>query len=269
MIVSVPAGAAFALYAVADCPFSVAQDYATEFLRDRTHALIRCRLGPWRPIVPGTAWVAARPDLTEFGAPHDELVLRWHPALPVLPTLEIVVRFRIAWLTTSIAMEVRYLRGGALFRRCSSAILGRVARVALADLLKRLTVYLERRERAYRRAHPPALGPVRVPPLVVPSKAEFLRAALDFAQDARRCSQHDLRQRRDDDHRSVGVMDHRFGRTTVRLRDARRVGDGAVEQPDPLREPERDREDAGVRRWFTRSPLVRTKAVHRSFLPRA
>ncbi len=163
MIVSVPAGAAFGLRAVADCPFSVAQEYATDYLRDHAHALVRWRLGRWEPVVPGTAWVAARQDLTERGAPHDELVLRWHPALPVLPPLEIVVRFRIAWLTTAIAMEARYVRDGSLARRCATPVFGAVARLALAELMRRLTGYLEQRERVYRREHPPALGVVGRP----------------------------------------------------------------------------------------------------------
>lgn len=153
----------FSQRAVADCPFCVAQEYATEFLLAELPALIRWRAGPLRAVVPGRAWVAARLDLTERGAPHDELLLRWRPLLPVLPELEIIVRFRIAWLKTALTLEVRSLHAAGGVRAACAAMFDRVARAALADLLPRLSGYLEQRERDYRRANPPVLGLAHAP----------------------------------------------------------------------------------------------------------
>lgn len=147
----------FRLRAVAECPFCVAQEYATDFLRDGLAALIRWRIGPLHVVVPGRARVAARLDLSERGAPHDELVLRWQPVLPVFPALEIVVRFRIAWLTTALTLDVRTPDANR------AAFLEPVVRNAIGDLLPRLAGYLEQRERDYRRANPPVLGIVHAP----------------------------------------------------------------------------------------------------------
>ena len=153
----------YSVRTVADCPFCVAQEYATEFLVAALPTLIRWRAGPLQAAVPGHGWVAARLDLTERGVPHDELVLRWRPVFPVLPELEIIVRFRIAWLKTALTLDVRTLAAAGRVRAVCAALFDRVARAALADLLPRLSGYLEQRERDYRRAHPPVLGLVETP----------------------------------------------------------------------------------------------------------
>lgn len=153
----------FSLHALAECPFCVAQEYATEFVIAQLPSLVCWRAGPLRVVVPGRAWVAARPDLTERGVPHDELVVRWRPALPILPELEIIVRFRIAWLRTALTLEVSTRHAAGRVRAACAAIFDGVARAALMNLLPRLRDHLERRERDYRRANPPALGPVHAP----------------------------------------------------------------------------------------------------------
>jgi hypothetical protein len=135
---------------VAECPFSVAQEYATMFLGKEPWSIVAWRLGRLRFVVPGRAWTVARPDLTEPGTPHDELLVTWQSALPFIPPLRIIIRFRIAWLTTAITVEGQGLPNG-------------FTHLVLEDLLERLSRYLEEEERQYRRDHPPALGPVRVP----------------------------------------------------------------------------------------------------------
>ena len=152
----------FALEAVADCPFSVAQDYATDFLRDRLRTAIGMRVGRCR-LMPGRAWISARPDFTDRGKPHDELVLRWFPTIPLLPSVEIVIRFRIAWLTTRLAIDMYLTRGDAPLRRFGAWLFIVMMRLVVGRLLTQLARYLKERESAYRIAHPPALGLVRMP----------------------------------------------------------------------------------------------------------
>src|ERR1700680_1897071 len=91
------------LEVLADCPFSVAQDYVTDYLlRARTDF----RFG-------------VRKDTNERGRSHDELSAQWAARAPLLRLLLIngTLRFRIAGNLTRLVLDASYdPPGGALGR---------------------------------------------------------------------------------------------------------------------------------------------------------
>lgn len=131
---------------VVDCPFSAAQDHVTDCLRRHRFARAPNRL-------------VLRPDMAEPGKPHDELYIRWHPLVPIVPRLDIVLRFRIVRLSTRILLLCEYSAPfgtpGAIIDRT----IGRhIMRAILAGLLAWIAAHVERNERRYRSQNPPLLG---------------------------------------------------------------------------------------------------------------
>ncbi|HTJ24890.1 MAG TPA: hypothetical protein VMA36_01895 [Candidatus Limnocylindria bacterium] len=150
---------------VIDCPFSVGFDYVEEFVAercDRGGILLRMPLFGGAIPLPATTCVAARPDLSEWGKPHDELMISVAPPASVCTRLELRVRFRIARLRTRLLLEARYRpRFGELGALLDRAIGRHFLNRILDDLLARMSLAAEERERRYRIAFPPVFGPVR------------------------------------------------------------------------------------------------------------
>ena len=124
------------LEVLADCPFSVAQDYATDYLR-------RAETG---------FSFGIRNDTNERGRSHDELSVQWAARTPLRSHLSIhgTLRFRIAGSRTRLVLDASYVPPGA-FGRIFDAVLGhRMAVKMCRDLLRRIAGELTERERAWR-----------------------------------------------------------------------------------------------------------------------
>jgi hypothetical protein len=139
--------------ALADCPFSMADEYAASYLeraeRGGRDAEIRLP-GPWSPRRRVTMRHAIHIDLTEHGRAHDEIALRWSSGSPVLPDFHGTVRFRIAGARTRVILEGEYVPPGGRFGVVFDALVGRrLARAALRDFARHLGEELGRRERAW------------------------------------------------------------------------------------------------------------------------
>jgi hypothetical protein len=143
---------------VADCPFSVAHDYAEDFLQDAERA-VEVRI-PLRDFIYGLRGHVARPvelvfalhpDETEDGRLHDALLIEWRAGTRLFPHFHGTLRLRIedvrrTRLTFEGAYRVPAGAPGALF----DVILGkRIARSTMRELLERMGRALERREREY------------------------------------------------------------------------------------------------------------------------
>jgi hypothetical protein len=142
------------LEGVIDCPFSVGLDYVEEFIAARCtrgEALFRLPLLGGSIPLPTTACVAARPDLSEPGKPHDELAISAVTPGRVLGRIDLCVRFRIVRLRTRILLDAHYTpRFGRVGALLDHAFGRRVLERVLCDLLARISRAAEERERSYR-----------------------------------------------------------------------------------------------------------------------
>ena len=144
--------------ALAACPFSIAEDYAIEFLRHAEsggeEAAIRLPLPqplpPLRRVVALT--FALHFDVEEAGRRHDEVRLRWDSGTSLLPDFHGTIRFRIEGASTRIIIGGSYTVPLGALGRLFDAVLGRhIASATLRDLAERLATTLAERERAWRR----------------------------------------------------------------------------------------------------------------------
>lgn len=148
---------AISVSAIADCAFSIAEEYATEFLRSAEaggpEALIRIPLA-----VPNAALqhrVGVRFglhfDILEKGRAHDEVRFRWTSGSRRLPDFHGTLRFQIEGLRTRILIDGSYRAPLGALGRAFDRIAGKhIARASLADLADRLARYLGAREHAWR-----------------------------------------------------------------------------------------------------------------------
>lgn len=121
----------------ADCPFSVAQDYAIDYLR-RAEADVS---------------FGARNDTDERGRSHDELFVQLAACVPLLPRvlMQGTLRFRIAGSRTRLVLDASYVPPGAVLGRIFDAVVGhRVAVKMCRDLVRRIAGKLTEREGAWR-----------------------------------------------------------------------------------------------------------------------
>jgi len=143
---------------VVRCPFSVAHDYAEEYLHDAEREIeVRVPLRDFIRSLPGQAHkpvklvFALHPDDTETGRGHDAMMVEWRAGTRLFPDFHGTLRLRIASVeTTRLTFEGAYRppfgRAGLLF----DAVLGRrIARATMSDLLERIGNGLEARELAY------------------------------------------------------------------------------------------------------------------------
>jgi hypothetical protein len=161
----VPAISRVAVERVAQCPFSVAHEYAEDFLREAERE-IALRV-PIRDFIYGAGGHMHRrvklvfglhPDDTEEGRVHDAMLLEWRAGTRLFPQFHGTLRLRIETvestrLTFEGAYRVPFGAAGALF---DTVIGQRLARSTMADLLARIVAALERREAEYIASMPAA-----------------------------------------------------------------------------------------------------------------
>lgn len=145
--------------ALADCPFSIAEEYAAEYLRRAesggAEAVLHVPLGG-RGTFPGPRKMVRfsfgiREDREEHGRSHDELTLHWVAGTRFLPNFGGVLRFRIAGTRTRILLDGSYTPPGDALGRIFDAVLGRrIAAKSCQDLVDRIAADLTERERAWR-----------------------------------------------------------------------------------------------------------------------
>ncbi|MBV9409768.1 MAG: hypothetical protein JO164_13150 [Candidatus Eremiobacteraeota bacterium] len=144
---------------IARCPFSIAHEYAEDYLRDAERAVtirvpvrdaLRALSGKGRK--PVQLVFALHPDETESGRGHDAMLVEWRAGTRLFPDFHGTLRLRIATVdTTRLTFEGAYRpplgRSGIVF----DLLIGRfIARAAMAGLLRRIAEALEYREAEYR-----------------------------------------------------------------------------------------------------------------------
>jgi len=143
--------------ALAACPFSIAQEYASAYFRraESGHqeaeirvpilflpALLRRRVG---------LTFGIHADDTEHGRTHDEIRVRWSTGTPLLPDFHGTVRMRIAGLATRILVDGGYHPPFGTFGYLFDWLIGAyIARASVGDLSHRIAAYLEERELDWR-----------------------------------------------------------------------------------------------------------------------
>jgi hypothetical protein len=143
---------------VAECPFSVAHDYAEDFLQAAERA-VEVRI-PLRDFFYGLRGHVARPvelvfalhpDETEDGRLHDALLIEWRAGTRLFPHFHGTLRLRIEDVRrTRLTFEGAYRPPAGLVGVAFDLVLGkRIARSTMRELLERIGRALERRERAY------------------------------------------------------------------------------------------------------------------------
>ncbi len=155
------------VFALAECPFSMSADYATEYLR-RAEAG-----GPEGTIrVPWPApfgWLRRRvslsfgihEDILEAGRPHDELRFHWSSGSLLLPNFRGTMRFRIESLRTGVYVDGGYTPPlGAIGHLFDQTIGKRLARASLQELADRIAAYLSDSESNWHVAHAAIAVPV-------------------------------------------------------------------------------------------------------------
>lgn len=138
---------------VVDCPFSVAHDYAAEYLRGAEHGgeAATLRAGVLRRHV--LLRFGLRSDNTDSGRPNEEIVLHWSARTAALPNFAGTLRMRIDAPRTRLILEGTYVPPGGRLGTIFDRIAGRrLAAMTAADLLARLGDALAERERAWREA---------------------------------------------------------------------------------------------------------------------
>jgi hypothetical protein len=145
---------------VARCPFSVAHDYAEEFLRqmDERGAEVRVRLRDLIPTRRGKLRrrvrivFERRLDEAEAGRAHDAVALHWSAGTRLFPDFHGELRLRIASVDeTLLTLQGEYRPPLGPFGAVFDVLLGRrIARSTMSELVGRIAKALERREEAYR-----------------------------------------------------------------------------------------------------------------------
>jgi hypothetical protein len=143
----------------AECPFSIAAEYAQEYLRNAeagaVESLVRV---PWFHALPALAHrvrmsFGLHVDTTDVGRRHEEIRLRWSSGSPLLPNFRGTICFRIEATRTRILIEGTYDAPFGVLGRCFDDVIGkRIARASLQDLGDRLATFLGLRERAWRQS---------------------------------------------------------------------------------------------------------------------
>jgi hypothetical protein len=136
---------------LAACPFSIAQTYTEDYLREAEAGGATAILvaGPLRRRV--TVSFGSNVDETEPGRPHEQLSVRWSAHSPFIPDFAGCLRFRIAGQETRLVLEGKYVPPGGWLGIVFDAAIGRRIAQATADaLLARIARDLQSREAAWR-----------------------------------------------------------------------------------------------------------------------
>lgn len=118
--------------AIADCPFSAAEDYALDFLQRAKFSTHLHR------------------DNSETGRAHDEIRIFWERGSKLFPKFHGTVRFRIARNRTRVLIEGTYAPPFGFAGRVFDKIAGKlIARATLPALASRLAAHLSARHAAW------------------------------------------------------------------------------------------------------------------------
>jgi hypothetical protein len=140
----------------AECPFSIAQDYAADFFK-------RAEMGEEDVRVPfaflGVALhhrvgltFGIHSDDTEAGRAHDEIQLRWTTGTRLLPDFHGTVRFRIEMPGTRVLVSGLYRAPFGFAGKLFDDVAGkRIAIASVTDLARRIAAHLEASNAAWRR----------------------------------------------------------------------------------------------------------------------
>jgi hypothetical protein len=141
----------------AACPFSIAQEYAVDYLRRAEEGEAEANIRVPIRLLP--ALVRRRVDLSfglhldvaEEGRAHDEIRMHWKSGTFLLPDFHGTLRFRIAGSGTDVLVVGAYSVPFGALGRLFDHIVGRyIAECSLRDLARRIAEALERSERAWR-----------------------------------------------------------------------------------------------------------------------
>jgi hypothetical protein len=141
----------------AACPFSIAQEYAVDFLRraeaGEAEANIRVPIRLLPALVRRRVKLSfgLHLDIAEAGRSHDEIRMHWKSGTFLLPDFHGTLRFRIAGSGTDVIVAGAYSVPFGAFGRIFDQIVGRhIAESSLRDLARRIADALESSERAWR-----------------------------------------------------------------------------------------------------------------------
>jgi hypothetical protein len=143
----------------AECPFSMAQEYAADYLRAAEkggpESVIRV---PWG--IPVTLehhvglTFGMHQDETAHGRSQDEVRVIWKSGSALLPDFRGSIRFRIDGLRTRVAVDGTYAPPFGAFGRLFDGVVGHaIAQASVRDLAHRIAVHLSERERTWRATH--------------------------------------------------------------------------------------------------------------------
>ena len=132
---------------LANCPFSIAGEYANDYLEDaeRENDGTILRAGPLSHRV--TLGFGLRTDTAEPGRPHDEVLLYWSARTAWLPNFRGTLRMRINGERTRLILDGNYAPPGGPLGVLFDVIGGsRIAGATAKDLLRRIARALEDKE---------------------------------------------------------------------------------------------------------------------------
>jgi len=136
---------------LANCPYSIAQEYAEEYLREAesgSDALV-VYAGPIGKRV--AVRFGRQTDTTDDGRVHEAIDLRWSVTTPLLPQFRGILRLRIAGTQTRLILDGRYEPPGGMFGTLFDRVIGnRIAASTANTLLDRIARALTSREVAWR-----------------------------------------------------------------------------------------------------------------------
>lgn len=151
-----------------DCPFSVAGDYAADYLRRAEaggpESVVRASIFGSASIMPRrkvALTFGLRRDQSDPGRSHDEISIFWDARSWMFPNFSGSIRFRISSPGTRMVLSGSYEPPFGFAGRIFDDLFGRhIAAATMRDYLDRLANDLEAREAAYC-ANTPALAEQR------------------------------------------------------------------------------------------------------------
>jgi hypothetical protein len=141
---------------LAVCPFSIAQEYATDYFRSaelgHEEAEIRVPIRFLPTVIRRRVELrfGVHSDGTEAGRTHDEIRVRWSSGTWLLPEFHGTVRLRISGSATRVLVDGSYHAPFGVIGCVFDSLVGTyIARASVSDLAHRIAVYLEERERVW------------------------------------------------------------------------------------------------------------------------
>jgi hypothetical protein len=132
------------------CPFSIAEEYAVDYLRraeaGREEAEVRVPIRFFPTVLRRRAAVtfSLHFDIREPGRTHDEIHVRWSSRTRLLPNFRGTIRYRIDGSGTRLIVEGSYRVPFGTVGRLFDHLVGHyLARTSLCDFTRRIASFLE------------------------------------------------------------------------------------------------------------------------------